>query len=370
MHKYCIIDTYNKNFCTGIRRCFVMSSIQSKKMLPMNILNILKKYSDEEHRLDQKQISDFLGKEYDIYVDRKTIKRTLMNLIEFGYRIEYDETSRKNRYGNEEVIYSNWYLEREYSPAEIRLLTDSLLFSKYASRNQCKELIDKLENLNSPFAQSSNKHIGSVSEIRPANKELFLNIEILDEAIVKRKQVSFYYNQYDIDKKMYPKLDSDGKPKQYCVNPVQIVVVNNRYYLIGNFDKYDNISHYRLDRMTNIQLTKTPAKPLKEIEEMKQGLNVEKHVSEHIYMFSGKSERVSFRAQRHLVSEIIDWFGMTVIFSNVSAVEITVSVMVNERAMRYWAMQYALYITVLSPQSLVDKIIEDIHTIQKNYESG
>ena len=57
-------------------------------------MDILKRYTDENHRLSQKQIADILKKEYNVKVERKTIKRNIMNLIDFGYEIEYTETVR------------------------------------------------------------------------------------------------------------------------------------------------------------------------------------------------------------------------------------------------------------------------------------
>ena len=50
----------------------------------MNILDILKRYTDENHRLSQKDIQDILEREYDMTVERKAVKRNLMNLIEFA----------------------------------------------------------------------------------------------------------------------------------------------------------------------------------------------------------------------------------------------------------------------------------------------
>ncbi|MDR0221176.1 MAG: WYL domain-containing protein, partial [Lachnospiraceae bacterium] len=58
-----------------------------KKMLIINILEILKKYSDENHRLSAKEIGERLEREYAQPVDRKAIKRNLMNLMDFGYEI-------------------------------------------------------------------------------------------------------------------------------------------------------------------------------------------------------------------------------------------------------------------------------------------
>ena len=69
---------------------------QSKKMLIMNIRDILKRYTDENHRLSQKEIMDILEREYEMKVERKAIKRNLLNLIEYGYQFEYSECIRLN----------------------------------------------------------------------------------------------------------------------------------------------------------------------------------------------------------------------------------------------------------------------------------
>jgi len=61
-----------------------MYTIPPKKMLILNILDILRKYSDENHRLSAKEICERLEKEYSQRVDRKAVKRNLMNLIDFG----------------------------------------------------------------------------------------------------------------------------------------------------------------------------------------------------------------------------------------------------------------------------------------------
>lgn len=58
---------------------------QPKKLLIMNILDILRKYSDEEHRLSQKDIAEILKTEYDMTADRKAIRRNILNLMDCGY---------------------------------------------------------------------------------------------------------------------------------------------------------------------------------------------------------------------------------------------------------------------------------------------
>jgi len=86
-----------------------MYTTQPKKMLIVNILEILKNYTDENHRLSQKQIIDILEKDYNMKVDRKAVKRNLLNIIDSGHYLEYSESIRTNKKGEEESMCSDYY---------------------------------------------------------------------------------------------------------------------------------------------------------------------------------------------------------------------------------------------------------------------
>ena len=341
-----------------------MYTAQPKNMLIMNILEILKKHSDENHRLNQKEIIDLLDSEYDMKVDRKAIKRNLMNLLDFGYELEYTETIRTNKKGEQEALYSDWYLVRDFTDAELRLLIDSLLFSKHIPYSQCKELIEKLECLSNKYFKAKVKHIRNLPEKMPNNKQIFYVIEILDEAISKGKKVEFCYNDFGTDKKLHPRMSSNGKPRRYVINPYQMAATNGRYYLIANYDKYDNISHYRVDRISDIVILDEPVKKQKDLSET---INLPKHMAEHIYMFSGENARVAMRIEKFLVGDVIDWFGKDVIFHNETETSVDVSVAANLKAMRYWAMQYANHVEVLRPEKLREEIKKDLLAAVEKY---
>jgi len=299
--------------------------------------------------------------------ERKAVKRNLMNLLEYGYNIEYSESIRVNKKGEEEILYTDWYLEREFSDAELRLLIDSLLFSKHIPYGQCKELIKKLEGLSNKYFMSRVKHIRTMSQYAPENKQLFFTIEQLDKAISKGRQVAFHYNEYQTDKKMHPRKDRDGKVRKYVINPYQIAAVNGRYYLICNYDKYDNVANYRLDRITDIEVLDTPVKSMRQVKGLEHGLNLPKHMAEHIYMFTGESAPVTFRVKKYLLSEIVDWFGKDMQFSDETDEEVTVRVTVNLEAMRKWALQYAVHAKVLGPEKLVQMVKEDVGKAMEMY---
>ena len=344
----------------------------AKRTMIMNILDILRRYSDAEHRLSQKDIVEILQKEYDMTVERKSIRRNILNLISCGYEIEYSESvrmvsNRKTGEMEESYLWSDFYLVRDFTDSELRLLIDGLLFSKHIPYSQCKELVEKLEMLSNVYFSSRVKHIRTMPETMPPNKQLFYTIEILDEAISHRKQVAFQYTSVGLDKKQHPRLNDDGSVKVYTVSPYQIAAANGRYYLICCTDPHDNVSHYRLDRIEEILLLDTPARPQKTVQGLEHGLNLPKHMAEHLYMFPGESGPVTFRMKKHILNDVIDWFGTDVTFSDESDDEVTARVEVNLRAMKLWAIQYGPYVKVLSPQSLTDEVKKSLQVALDQY---
>lgn len=337
-----------------------------RKKLSFAILDILRKYTDEDHRLSQKDIIDILKTEYDMTADRKSVKRNITSLMEMGYEINFSEALRMfpNKDGvlEESYILSDFWLEREFTDSELRLLIDSLLFSKHIPYSQCKELVDKLGSLSNQYFKSQVRFISTLPETAPKNKELFYTIEILDEAIAKGKQVGFTYNVYGTDKKLHPKRDLE-----YIVNPYQMVATNGRYYLIGNYDKYTDLSNYRLDRITGIRLLDTPVKPVRQVTGMENGLYLPKHMAEHLYMFSGESVPVTFRMKKVILNDVIDWFGTEITFSDETEDEVTARVTVNWHAMRHWALQYCRHVRVLTPTDLTETVKHDLQGALDNY---
>ena len=233
--------------------------------------------------------------------------------------------------------------------------------------NQCKELIGKLEGLSNRYFKSKVAYIRNLPENLPENKQLFYTIEILDEAIGEGRQVSFKYNEYDIDKKMHPRKNSDGEEREYIVNPYQMAATNGRYYLICNLDSKDNVSSYRLDRITGIKKLELKIRDKKQHKGAMQRLDLPRHMAENIYMFGGEGVRVSFRAKRYIVNDILDWFGKDALFSDADNNEVTASVRVSEDAMFYWALQYGEHIEVLEPDRLRERIKTAVKSISKKY---
>lgn len=215
---------------------------------------------------------DLLFTEYHMKVDRKSVKRNLINLIESGYNIEYSENIRiitgKDGTTEKSYIMSDFYLVRDFTNGELRLLIDSLLVFKHIPSTQRKDLIEKLQSLSSKYFQSNTLYYNIPPNPSSVNNQLFLTIEVLDKAIYYGKQVSFYYNDYGADKKLSPRRNHFGNPQLYIINPYHITVSNGWYYLICNQDPQNTIVTYRLDCITEIQILDTPVKPIPLLDEV------------------------------------------------------------------------------------------------------
>lgn len=359
---------------------------QPKKLLILNILDILRKYTDEDHRLSQKEIAEILKNEYDMKADRKAIRRNLLNLMDCGYEIEYSETIRNvpvkdKKTGEvlrdkdtgepvmeENELWSDFYLKRQFTDGELRLLIDSLLFSRHIPYSQCKDLVEKLEDLSNIYFKSRVRYISTLPEDKTDNRQLFYNIEMLDEAISKNRKVSFRYVEYQTDKKLHEKRRPDGSIREYVITPYQMAAREGKYYLICNYDKYDDVSNYRLDRIRDIRILDEPGKPFSELKwSGNRKLDLGEYMKEHVYMYSSENVHVKFRIVKPMITDVVDMFGKEVIFSDEDETHVTVAVKTNERAMEQFAKNFAPDVEVLQPESLRQRVKEELERAVEVY---
>jgi len=305
-------------------------------------------------------------------VNRATIKRNISDLMDAGLQIGANEITRTHvnkATGEKEAttIYTDLYYEHEFTESELHMLIDGLLFSRSVPYKPRKALIKKLGDLSSSHFSQRIQHVHSMGADSPENKQLFLNIEILDEAISKRKQVEIVYGYYGTDMKLHARLNEDGTVKKQLLNPYQLVASEGRYYLICNKDNYDNVANYRIDRIMEINILKKPSKPGNQVLGLENGLKLEKYLYQHVNMFSGAPEKVEFIIPKNFVSVVIDFFGSHVSFFDKGDGTISCNIEVSREAMRHWAGQFANVVRVVSPESLVEEIREDLRKANENY---
>lgn len=342
----------------------------------LDILDVLKKYSDREHALTQRDISRILMEKYGyenlLDTRRTTVRRNIIKIFEHFDLRDKNRITMGTEENSDDIsnVYSQFKYNHYFTNAELRLIIDSIFFSPHIPKDQRKELIKNLKKLTSKNFKS---HLGRVKFLErnePFNTQLFETIKILDQAIKERKKVAFYYEYYVIENSkphLKKRLNNKGKPRRYIINPYELVARNGRYYLVCNFDYFNDLSNYRVDRIIDIEILDENRKELKEISKSRN-LDLEKYMREHIYMFGGKTINVRMKFTPQILGEFIDWFGTEdIVFREDSEGNILASVSVNKEAMKKWALQYAKHVTVYHPEELVKEIQEDLRQVIKNY---
>ena len=331
-----------------------MKMIENKKASIILILKILQEYSDEDHFLTQQDIIDKVDEIYGIELERKSVAFSISLLQELDYDIN---KSPRGGYA---------LLSRDFDNSEIRYIVDSLFSSKSISGKQASELSKKLNSSLSRYQRKEYNFIYKSSEInRSNNKELFYTLELIEEAKRRGKRISFQYLSFDENGKPFPKMDGF----RYIVSPYYSVNSNGRYFLICNYrEKYRAITWFRIDYMISPKIEEDwPLKPIESLKDIKS-FDIAKYLNDNIYLLDGEVIDATIQIDDpNSIQYIIDYFGKNAkIYKKED--RLLADIKSNESALFYWYMQYSETFTIISPQSLIDRVKNEAERIIKKYE--
>lgn len=327
-----------------------MESFEPKKLALIRIWQILKEYSDCDHTLTQDDIAQHLVSEYGIVIERKAISRNISLLKEAGIEIE----SRRA---------GSYLAERAFEDSELKLLIDGVLCSKHITAKHSKDLIDRLCGLSNKFFRSHVKNVYSVNEwSKTDNQALFYNIELVDIAIEQNRRIAYDYNKIGIDKKLH-------KSSYQVVSPYQLILHNQRNYLMAYSEFWGNMVFHRLDRITNMKISHKKATPIRSVPGYENGIDYKELSSAMPYMYSDTPEWIKLIADACIVDQIVDWFGTDVRMSTLEDQDkVSVEIKASPNAMEHWAMQYINHVEIISPESLRNRIKEALESGLSKYK--
>lgn len=325
--------------------------MEPKRLALLRILQILQKHSDYSHPLTQESIVTLLDSEYGITIERKAVGKALADLRD----ADVDIVSCRA---------GSYLARRDFEDSELKLLIDGVLQSKHITARHSKDLIDRLCGLSNKYFRSHVKNVYSVNDwSKTENQALFYNIDIVDEAIASGRQVQYDYNKYGMDGKL-------KKSSFQRISPYQLILHNQRYYLMGYSSYWGNMVFHRMDRISNMHLYDKPLVPLTSVEGYENGIDFKQIASTMPYMYTDTPERISLVADEYIIDQIIDWFGQDVKISPVSGEtgKIKVDLIASPLAMEYWALQYVNHVEVVSPLHLRNKIKDCLVLAAQKYK--
>ncbi len=266
-----------------------MPKSYDQKMRILYVWDYLQKNSHEDHPVRTSELIDMLWKKYQIRSERKAIYSDMKSLQEFGV----DIISTKGRDGGYFIG------ERIFQRSELKLLIDAVQSSRYLTESKSRELIQKLcDQCNEQDAQLMRRNIVVSGRVKSMNNSILYNVDHIQDAIGKNRQISFRYFDWDI------KGQRKYRDKEYIASPYGLCQDNENCYLLAHSQRH-GITSYRVDRMTDIICLDEKRIPCPEL----TGPALHEHANKLFQMFAGDSVNVKMRFHVELLNVVIDRFG-------------------------------------------------------------
>lgn len=283
-----------------------------KTMAMLYILNILKKRTDYDHPMTQAQLAEALEQEYEMVVERKKIANDISRLQEAGYEIE------RNANG----LYYNGY---EFEQTELKLIIDSILSNRSLNVTQSKDLVERIIGLSSQYFKPRSRNLLKVYGLNKTNNPtVAYTMELAEKAMGTNCQLRVDAYRYDSNMNL-------EKRKTLCISPVQMLMKDQYYYLLGVVEargrvngqtvKKPALEAFRMDLLSNAELTELKSIPLCQVEGYEHGIDCDELLRAYPYLMklNNKPELCIFHCMPGALHRFESTFGTDISVREVDA---------------------------------------------------
>lgn len=317
-----------------------MPRTEKQKLKLYYIIDIMERYTDEEHPISVSEIIDRLA-EMGINAERKSIYRDFEAMDCLGYEIIPVHNKR----------FKYYLANRRFELAELQMLVDAVQASRFITKRKSTELIKKLEGLTNVYcAERLQSQVYVANRIKSANESIYYNVDKIHYAIQNNVKIAFTYFNWDVKKNRV--LRRGGS--QYIISPWALSWVNENYYLVGYETESHQIKHFRVDRMATIELTEEKRDGKAEFRDIDMAVYSKKLFG----MYNGEITRVVLNCRKDLTNAVIDRFGFDVFFEvteNGESFNVTVEVALSP-VFYSWVFTFGGGIKILSPSFAAEEL--------------
>lgn len=299
-------------------------------------MEYLKTESSPDNPITTKMMIEYLNS-IGISCDRRTLYKDMDLLMESGNSIVKLEL----RVGNAYYLVNN-----SLSLAELKILIDAVQAANFITDNKTEELVEKLlSQAGMRKKEIIRKNVMFYNNHKHSNEYIFENIEQIERAIEKKRQIMFYYFNLDENGKRVYRKDK----KRYISDPIALVYNEDNYYLVSYSQKYENTTNYRVDRMECIEVEETPI--CKEAIIRKTTF---KGYSEQVFkMYNGQEETVMLEFPPDLLGAVYDKFGEKLTFDHSDNGNLILKIKIQTSPPFYgWVFQFMGKLKILSPDKV------------------
>ena len=317
-----------------------MAKSSNQKLKLWYLYKILFENTDENNPMTLSQIITELGR-YDISAERKSLYNDIEMLVNAGVDIVSEKRDK--------FVY--YIASRDFQLAELKLLVDCVQASKFVTAKKSGELIGKLEGLASKHqATQLQRQVYISDRVKNFNEKIYYNIDFLYSAVNLNRKISFKYYKYNtVNNKVFR---NDGN--EYVVSPYAMIYSDDNYYLIAHYPKYQGVTHFRVDKMTDIKVLDEKSVDVNDVTDDK--FSLAEYTKKVFNMYKGKTESVSFLCDESILSVVIDKFGDNIHLRKENDKEYAVTIKADISPTFFsWVFMLGDKIKIVSPSSVVEE---------------
>ena len=312
-----------------------MPKSDNQKLKILYIHDYLLRNSHEKHPIRAAELIEMLERQHNILCERKTVYSDIAALQDYGV----DIVSIPGKSGGYYIASRNFELP------ELKLLIDAVQSSRFLTEKKSRELIEKLcKECSIHEAKVMRRDVVVSGRVKNMNETIYYNVDAIQEAIAQNSVIRFRYFDWGIDGKRH------YRNKSYEASPYGLCQDHENCYLLAHSDRH-GVTSYRVDRMSDIELTATPRTPCPEL----TGKALTEHANRLFQMYSGEMTDVKLRFHRSLVNVVIDRFGSDIILipDGEEHFVFTVNVAVSPMFLS-WVIGFGNKAKILHPTSVID----------------
>lgn len=326
----------------------------NQKLKMLYLVKIFSEDTDDAHGLTMPDIITKLAG-YGVNADRKTLYKDFDLLRDFGLDIITTQEGRNHYY----------HLgSRDFELPELKLLVDSVQSAKFITDKKSAELIRKLESLVSKYeGRQLHRQVIIAGRIKTMNESIYYNVDKIHTAIGDNKMIRFKYCDWNLKKQMEPRYDG----KWYTMSPWALMWDDEKYYLVAYDSKHEDIIHYRVDKMLNLEVMDEA----REGQDAFREFNLAHYTKTLFGMYAGNETAVTLEANNKMASVLIDRFGKDIIIAPVDDehFKTTVTVAVSKQFFG-WIMALDGEVKIVAPGFVVKEMREHIAMLAAQYNES
>lgn len=340
-------------------------------MLSHKIIEILKEHSDEKHPLTQQQICGYLEEKLGIKPNRKTVAQHLKSIIGDESCNVFIADSENDDDKSDKKYITDIYYAADITAEEYEFLADSIIYSPMLPADYVRDLIKKINSLST--GNTKGKEANLRETFHYGNKSIFLTIENIKEAMNANRKLDVTISDYDKNGKLLTKSDPQSgiELHRLMLSPYGIVMADGFYYLLANDVRYDDLRHFRIDKILGASICEEDGsmRDVRTLSNVPRDFKPVQYKNLNRYMLDGTVERVHINIKKKDISLVLDTFGneftCNKVIGNDDIYDVTFRANI-QTAVR-WAIANRKAVKLTSPKRAVDIVKEEISALSEMY---